>query len=103
VLSGIKGPVGVSLNVDRIIYKELHIRGVYSQGNKAYREALRILEEGPQVLDLLHTHEFELSRAEDALLTLGKEKESPVDPICITLHPDASTMSTGKSGAVKGA
>jgi len=102
VLSGIKGPVGVSLNVDRIIYKELTVQGVYSQGNKAYREALRILEEGPQVLNLLHTHEFELNRAEEALLTLGKEKESPVDPICITLHPDASTMTLGRSGAVQG-
>lgn len=101
VLSGIKGPAGVSLNVDRIIYKELQIRGVYSQGNKAYREALRILEEGPQVLNLLHTHEFDLSHAEDAILTLGREKKSPVDPICITIHPDAATMSSGASGAVQ--
>src|SRR5204863_5252177 len=92
VLSGVKGPVGVSLNVNRIIYKELQIKGVYSQGNKAYREALRILEEGPAVLDLLHTHEFELSRAEDAILTMGKELKSPVDPISITIHPDVSTM-----------
>ncbi len=102
VLSGIKGPIGVSLNVDRIIYKELIIKGVYSQGNKAYREAFRILDEGPQGLDLLHTHEFELSDAVDAILTLGKEKQSPVDPICITLHPDVATMSKGKSGPVLG-
>lgn len=102
VLSGIKGPTGVSLNVDRIIYKELQIKGVYSQGNKAYREALRILEEGPPVLNMLHTHEFDLSHAEDAILTLGREKPSSADPICITIHPDASTMSPSlHEGAVQ--
>jgi threonine dehydrogenase-like Zn-dependent dehydrogenase len=93
ILAGIKGPVGLSLNVDRIVYKEITLKGVYSQGAPAYREAFRILSENPPGLSALHTHEFPLERAEDALLTFGKEKPSSVEPICITLHPDPATMS----------
>jgi hypothetical protein len=40
----------------------------------------------------LHTHEFKLEDAEQALLTLGKETRSTRVPICITLHPSAATM-----------
>jgi threonine dehydrogenase-like Zn-dependent dehydrogenase len=93
ILAGIKGPTGLSLNVDRIVYKELQIRGVYSQGYEAYVEAFRILNENSPNLSLLHTHEFTLDRAEEALLTFGKELDTPVEPICMTLHPDPSTMS----------
>jgi threonine dehydrogenase-like Zn-dependent dehydrogenase len=93
ILAGIKGPVGVALDVNRIIYKELIIKGVYSQGYPAYREAFRILAEPPPALDLLHTHEFMLEDAEKALLTFGREMPSPIDPICMTLHPDRATMS----------
>ena len=92
ILAGIKGPTGVSLNVDRILYKELIIRGVYSQGYEAYREAFRIIAENPPELALMHTHEFPLDRAEQALLTFGKERPSSAEPICMTLHPDPSTI-----------
>jgi threonine dehydrogenase-like Zn-dependent dehydrogenase len=92
ILAGIKGPTALSLNVDRILYKELHLKGVYSQGYHAYIEAFRILIENPPNLSLMHTHEFLLSRVEDALLTFGKELHSPAEPICMTLHPDPSTM-----------
>jgi threonine dehydrogenase-like Zn-dependent dehydrogenase len=92
ILSGIKGRVGTTLNVDRIIYKELVIKGVYSQGAPAYREAFRIIAENPPALADMHTHEFPLERAEDALLVFGKERPSDVEPICMTLHPDPSTI-----------
>jgi threonine dehydrogenase-like Zn-dependent dehydrogenase len=93
ILSGIKGKNVLSVNVDRILYKELIIRGVYSQGNEAYREAFRIIAENPPDLRSMHTHEFKLEDAETALLTLGKERPSAADPICVTLHPTAATMS----------
>jgi len=93
VLAGIKGPTGLSLNVDRVVYKELRIMGVYSQGYESYREAFRIIAEQVPGLALLHTHEFALTDAERALLTFGREIPDPVDPICITLHPDRRTMS----------
>lgn len=97
ILAGIKGPVGVSLDVDRIIFKEICIKGAFSQGNEAYREAFRIIAENAPELGRLHTHEFELEDAEEALLTLGMEVRDSTQPICITLHPDAETMSRHSS------
>lgn len=92
ILAAIKGKSALSMNVDRVLYKELTLKGVYSQGNEAYREAFRIIEENPPELAAMHSHEFKLEDAEQALLTLGKEKESLRDPICITLHPSTSSM-----------
>ena len=68
------------------------LRGVYSQGNEAYREAFRIIAENPPELAALHTHEFKLEDAETALLTLGKERADGRDPICVTLHPSADNV-----------
>lgn len=93
VLSGIKGRGGVSLNIDRVLYKELTIKGVYSQAQEAYVEAFRIIAENKYNLARLHTHEFLLEDAEEAILTLGKEARSETTPICVTLHPDRSTLS----------
>lgn len=93
VLSGIKGRGGVSLNIDRVLYKELTIKGVYSQAQEAYIEAFRIIAENKYDLARLHTHEFLLDDAEEALLTLGKERLSEETPICVTLHPDRATLS----------
>jgi threonine dehydrogenase-like Zn-dependent dehydrogenase len=92
ILSGIKGKRALELNVDRVLYKELVLRGVYSQGNDAYREAFRIIAENPPQLSAMHTHEFKLESAEDALLTLGKERQIGKEPICVTLHPSAASM-----------
>ena len=92
ILAAIKGTNSVALNVDRVLYKELVLKGVYSQGNVAYREAFRIIEESSPELKALHTHEFKLEEAAQALLTLGKETRSARDPICITLHPSVATM-----------
>jgi threonine dehydrogenase-like Zn-dependent dehydrogenase len=92
VLSGIKGRNALALNVDRLLFKELTIRGVYSQGDQAYREAFKIIAENPPELAALHTHEFKLEDAEMALLTLGKERQDGREPIAMTLHPDAASM-----------
>jgi threonine dehydrogenase-like Zn-dependent dehydrogenase len=92
ILAAIKGKTALSMNVDRVLYKELTLKGVYSQGNEAYREAFRIIEENPPELAAMHTHEFKLEDAETALLTLGREINSPRDSICMTLHPSTTTM-----------
>jgi hypothetical protein len=78
--------------VDRLVYKEIHIVGVYSQGYESYLEAFRILDENPPHLAEMHTHEFLLSDAGRALRVFGRELADPVDPICMTLHPTAATM-----------
>ncbi len=93
VLSGIKGSGGaVTLDVDRVLYKELTIQGVYSQARDAYIEAFRLLADNTYRLERLHTHEFPLEGAEEAVLTLGRERNPDQEPICVSLHPDTTTM-----------
>ena len=99
VLSGIKGKDEiVKLDVDRMIYKEVTMKGVYSQARDAYIEAFRLLSENKYQLERLHTHEFTLDQAEEALQTLGREINTGDHPICVSLHPDASTMNTLATG-----
>jgi len=95
ILSGIKGQDEVvKLDVDRVIYKELSIKGVYSQARDAYIEAFRMLSENKYRLERLHTHEYTLPNAVEALKTLGREQNTHEQPICVSLHPDTSTMNT---------
>ena len=88
VLSGIKAKDQVvALDVEAVIYKELAIRGVYSQARDAYVEAFRMLEENKYRLERLHTHEYDLDDAEEALQTMGRERNPDAEPICVSLHP----------------
>ena len=92
VLGGIKGRQKVTMDVDSVLYKELTIKGAYSQARDSYIEAFRMLAENKYQLERLHTDEFLLEDAEEAILTLGREKNIDRKPVCISLHPDASTM-----------
>jgi threonine dehydrogenase-like Zn-dependent dehydrogenase len=94
VLAGIKDKnQPIAVNTNRLIYKEITMKGVYAQNYGAYIEAFRLLSQlGPDIAPM-HTHEFKLTDVEQALLVMAKEKPSPRDPICVTLHPEASTMS----------
>jgi threonine dehydrogenase-like Zn-dependent dehydrogenase len=94
VLGGIKGRQTVTLDVDRVLYKELTIKGVYSQARDAYIEAFRMLAENKYRLERLHTDEFALEDAEQAILTMARERNPERNPICVSLHPEASTMGT---------
>ena len=99
VLGGIKGSGGaVHLDIDRVLYKELIIKGVYSQAREAYVEAFRLLTENKYRLDRLHTNEYPLTSAEEAILTLGRERNLQEQPICVSLHPDPTTMAAGETG-----
>ena len=87
ILAGVKGGhTTVELDTDRVVLKELTLRGVYSQGVEAYRQSLRLLEENRYDLARLHTHEFPLERAAEAILTLAGEV-SGEQAICVSLHP----------------
>ena len=89
MLSGIKGAdERVDLDVEAVIYKELVLKGVYSQAREAYLEAFRLLENNDYRLERLHTHEFALEDAERALQTLGRECDAGEEPVCVTLHPN---------------
>jgi len=88
VLAGLKGKdTRVSLDTDRVLFKELVLLGAYSQGWEAYEQALRILNENRYDLARLHTHEFSLGEAEKAILTLAGELPNEKG-ICVSLHPE---------------
>jgi threonine dehydrogenase-like Zn-dependent dehydrogenase len=93
VLAGIKDKnQPIAVNTNRLIYKEITMKGVIAQTYGAYIEAFRLLSRLGPALAALHTHEFKLTDVEQALLVMAKEKPSSIDPICVTLHPEASTM-----------
>ncbi len=87
VIAGVKGGrTTVALDTDRVLFKELTIHGVYSQGRAAYEQALRLLAENRYGLERLHTHTFPLDRAAEAIMTLGGEIEGR-EAICVSLRP----------------
>ena len=86
VVAGIKGVANtVALCTDRLLYKEITLKGVYTQGADAYRDAVEFMASDLAVLEPLHTHEVPLDRVEEAILRLAGEL--PGDPICISVHP----------------
>ena len=87
VLGGVKGKKSsLSIDTDKILFKELTVRGVYSQGYEAYQESLRMLEENKYDFSKLKTHEFSLINAEKAIKTLYDKVDE--EAICIHLNPN---------------
>ncbi len=87
VIGGVKGgTTKVALDSDRILFRELTIRGVYSQGSAAYAQALRLLAENRYDLARLHTHSFPLEEADTAIRTLAGEVRG-VEAVSVSLHP----------------
>ena len=86
VLAGIKGgTTRIPIDTDRIIYKEIVLRGVFTQARPAYEQAIAMLSRSPGTFERLHTHEFPLERASEAIETLAGERGDGA--ISITLHP----------------
>jgi threonine dehydrogenase-like Zn-dependent dehydrogenase len=86
VLAGLKGPGAVPMNADRAIFKEITIRGAFSQGWHAYEQALRILDENRHGLARLKTHDLPLEDAAHAIRILAGEVPGE-EGICLALHP----------------
>jgi threonine dehydrogenase-like Zn-dependent dehydrogenase len=87
VIAGVKGgTTTVALDSDRVLFKELTIKGVYSQGSPAYEQALRMLGENQYRMERLHTHSFSLENADRAIRTLAGEVAGE-EAICVSLHP----------------
>lgn len=74
VLAGVKGFKSVPEFVsDLAVVKEVTIRGAFGVTSRAYRSAIRLIESGRVPLERMHTHDFPLERAEEAILTLAGE------------------------------
>lgn len=73
VLGGVKGAGRTldGLSPDRIVVKELTIKGVWSQDFRAFEPAIRLIESRKYPLEKLHTHTFSLDDAALAVETLA--------------------------------
>ena len=75
VLAGLKGsgreiPGFVS---DKVVLKGVTIKGALGVDSPAYAQAIRIIESGKYPLARMHTHDFALADAADAVRTLAGE------------------------------
>lgn len=87
VLAGIKGgTTTVNLDTDAVVFKEIAIRGVFTQGAPAYEQAIEILSRSPARFTRLHTHDFALEDAAQAIETLSGER-GDIGAICVSIRP----------------
>jgi alcohol dehydrogenase len=88
VLAGTKGwkhiPDFVS---DKIVLKEITLRGAIGVTSSAYRSAIRLIESRRLPLERMHTHDFPLRDAELAIRTLAREVPGE-DAIHCALFPE---------------
>jgi 2-desacetyl-2-hydroxyethyl bacteriochlorophyllide A dehydrogenase len=76
VLAGTKGFKAIPDFVsDKIVMKEIQVRGAIGVTSSGYRAAIRLIESGKLPLAKMHTHDFALSEAELAIRTLAREIE----------------------------
>ena len=78
VLAGVKGlkPVPDFVS-DKIVLKEIVVRGAIGVTNTGYAAAIRLIESRRLPLEKLHTHDFGLRDAELAIRTLAGEAPGP--------------------------
>ena len=89
VLAGMKGqrPVEGFFN-DRVVAKDLTIKGTFGVDFHAYEPAVRLIESGKYPLEKMHTHTLPLEEAERALKLLAREIPGE-EAIHIALVPGA--------------
>jgi threonine dehydrogenase-like Zn-dependent dehydrogenase len=74
VLAGVKGfkPIPDFIS-DKIVLKEISIRGAIGVTSTGYSSAIRLIEAGRHPIEKMHTHDFGLRDAELAIKTLARE------------------------------
>ena len=74
VLAGVKGfkPVPDFIS-DKIVLKEISIRGAIGVTSTGYKSAIDLIESGRSPIEKMHTHNFGLRDAELAIRTLARE------------------------------
>jgi threonine dehydrogenase-like Zn-dependent dehydrogenase len=76
VLAGVKGFKSVPDFVsDKIVMKELTIKGAIGVTQSGYASAIRLLEKRKYPVEMMHTHDFKLEDAELAIKTLARQIE----------------------------
>jgi threonine dehydrogenase-like Zn-dependent dehydrogenase len=76
VLAGVKGFKAVPDFIsDKIVMKELTIKGAIGVTRSGYASAIRLLEKRQHPVEMMHTHDFKLEDAELAIKTLARQIE----------------------------
>lgn len=73
-----------SIDTDRVVYKEITLRGVFTQGRDAYEQAIDLLARDQERIAAMKTHSFPLAEVEEAILTLAGERPSQ-EAICVSI------------------
>jgi threonine dehydrogenase-like Zn-dependent dehydrogenase len=74
VLAGVKGFVPIpNLISDKIVIKEIELKGAIGVTSSGYANAIRLIESGRYPIEKMHTHDFGLRDAELAIRTLARE------------------------------
>ena len=74
VLAGMKGYKNIPGFVsDKIMLKEITIKGVIGVTSSGYKKAIDLIESGTAPLEMMHTHNFDLREAERAIQILARE------------------------------
>ena len=74
ILAGVKGMKAVDDFVsDYIVLKEIKIQGAIGVTSSGYQSAIKLIESGRSPIARMHTHNFDLSEAELAIRTLGRD------------------------------
>jgi threonine dehydrogenase-like Zn-dependent dehydrogenase len=89
VLAGVKGfrPIENFIS-DKIVMKEISVRGAIGVSSSAYRSAIRMIESRSKPLEKMHTHDFALRDAELAIRTLARQVPGE-DAIHCSLFPES--------------
>jgi threonine dehydrogenase-like Zn-dependent dehydrogenase len=76
VLAGVKGfkPIPDFIS-DKVVLKELTIKGAMGVTRSGYASAVRLLEKRRHPVEMMHTHDFKLEEAELAIKTLARQIE----------------------------
>ncbi len=88
ILASVKGSGATVSNLvsDKIVTKELTIKGVWSQDIRAVAPALRLIQSRKYPLEKMHTHTFPLDQVDLAIRTLSGEVEGE-EAIHVSIAP----------------
>jgi len=76
----------IPLILDKIVYKEVRVQGVFSHDFRSVIPAIQLAESGKYPLEKMVTHRFPLEEAEKAVKLAGGEIEGD-DPIKVVITP----------------
>jgi alcohol dehydrogenase len=87
VIPGLYGmDTEIPLMMDKVIYKEARLLGVFSHNITSVIPAIKLVESKKYLLEKMVTHRFPLEKAEQAVRVAGREIEGE-DPIKVVIVP----------------